>query len=250
VNTRQSRLWMLIFVLLLLPISVQAQETTPEPEIPPLAPTLTVEIEATDGIRLVGDYYMPHEGDAPVILLLHELYTTRASWRWQIEPLVANGFRVLAVDLRGYGQSRGAINWRRAGADTLLWLDWLYQQPGIRLDAVFVMGSSMGANLAMNACAEAEHCAGAVALSPGLNYFGVRTYDALTSGRSILLAYADRDSIPRRDVPRMWALVDEAEHTALISEIVYEGRAHGHLLFEAHDDLLPQIVGWIAERIP
>jgi len=252
VNKQKPRLLILILCLWLMPASVMAQETTPEPEpeLPAIVPTLTVEIEATDGVRLIGDYYMPHDGDAPAILLLHELYTTRDSWLWQIEPLVASGFRVLVVDLRGYGDSNGAINWRRAGTDALTWLEWLYAQPGTRLDAVFTMGSSMGANLALNACANASNCAGAVALSPGLNYFGVRTHDALTTGGAMLLVYADRDSIPRRDVPRMWALVSEESHETSMHEIVYAGREHGRLLFEAHDDLLPQIVGWMASQLP
>ncbi|MEQ8674571.1 MAG: alpha/beta fold hydrolase [Aggregatilineales bacterium] len=238
-----------IVILFALSINISGQDSTPEPETPIREPNLVVEIEATDGVTLTGDYYLPHDGDAPAVLLLHELYTSRASWRWMIEPLLANGFRVLTVDLRGYGSlRRTGLNWRQTGVDAQSWLSWLYAQPGTRLNSVFVLGSSMGANLALNACADAEHCAGVVAMSAGLNYFGVTTWDALRSGRPTLLVYADRDSIPRRDMPRIRELIAEVGAEGTVTELVYEGRAHGMILLDTEEDIIPQMIGWMRSR--
>lgn len=221
-------------------MTLHAQETTPEPDDDSAQ---VVNIEATDGVTLVADYY---DGRGTAVLLLHQLYTTRHSWGWVAESLSQRGYRVLAPDLRGYGQSRGAINWTRAQDDVQMWIDWLADEHGVQ--SAFIMGSSMGANLALVGCADAPRCSGAVALSPGLNYFGVHTDSAVTSGERILLVYGSLDMRPRRDIPRMWALAEEAGMENRLSEIVYEGRSHGMALFNEDDTLLTQIVAWMRER--
>jgi len=45
------------------------------------------------------------KGTGPAVLLLHGFPETLYSWRHQINPLVANGYRVIAPDLRGFGES-------------------------------------------------------------------------------------------------------------------------------------------------
>lgn len=235
------RLLMLLLVTCAIIAPVQAQDATPTPDAPAGQP---VTIEAGDGLALYGVYHVPPgAGQTPALLLLHQLYTTSRSWNTVVGSLLASGYRVLAVDLRGYGVTRGGINWARAQDDTLRWLAWLANQPGVNSAAIFTMGSSMGANLAIAGCAAADRCAGAVALSPGLNYFGVRTRAALTEA-PVLVVYADRDSIPGRDVPRMVEIAAEAENTDLTA-IAYAGRAHGVALFSAYDDVLGHILDWL-----
>jgi pimeloyl-ACP methyl ester carboxylesterase len=207
----------------------------------PASEGVDVMIEAGDGRRLYGTYFSRSDDSAPAVLLLHQLYTNRSSWTPLIYPLLDNGFKVLAVDLRGYGQTRGAINWDEAQNDSLLWGDWLRGQTGV--SGVRTVGSSMGANLALNACAVISDCGGAVAISGSLNYFDVTTADALAAGFPVLLMYAARDPYPRADSPRMIEL--GGDH---IESIVYDGRAHGVSLFDAYPDAIPSIVAWLLER--
>jgi pimeloyl-ACP methyl ester carboxylesterase len=237
------RLKTILAVMLLLWVGgslALAQDATPE--APPATPTPSpdVQIEASDGRKLYGTYY-DAGGDAPAVLLLHQLYTNRSSWTPLVNPLREAGFKVLVIDLRGYGQTRGSINWTQAQDDTLRWAEWLRGQPGV--NKLLMGGSSMGANLALVGCAGVDGCAGVVALSPGLNYFGVTTDSAIASGRPTLIAYADRDRYPKDDVPAMQQIPGAA-----IEVIVYEGRDHGVDLFRAHDDLAGAIVGWLAGR--
>lgn len=44
-------------------------------------------------------------GEGPVVVLLHGFPESWWSWRYQIEPLARAGFRVVAPDLRGYGET-------------------------------------------------------------------------------------------------------------------------------------------------
>jgi dienelactone hydrolase len=204
---------------------------------------LPVVIEAEDGLMLHGEFFSSPTSNGRAVLLLHQLYTTRVSWYPYIEPLRAAGYHVLAIDLRGYGETGGGINWRMAQADTQQWLAWLNSQPGIRGSGVFVIGSSMGSSLALVGCAEADACAGAVALSPGRRYFGVSTDEAISSGRPALLIYADRDTYPRLAVPHMQ---DQPEFNGEV--ITYSGRAHGILLLKGDETLLAQIIAWMNAR--
>ena len=55
------------------------------------------------GVRLAGDQW--GEGSAPPVLLLHGAGQTRHSWRTTGSVLAAQGWHVIALDLRGHGDS-------------------------------------------------------------------------------------------------------------------------------------------------
>lgn len=226
--------WICVILFLLSFTITAAQEAAPAPS----AAGVDVQIEAGDGKMLYGSFFMASEGDGPAVLLLHQLYTNRSSWTPLVQPLLDAGFKVLAVDLRGYGKTKGKINWKAAQQDTIDWAGWLKGQPGVQ--SVALVGSSMGSNLALNGCAALEGCKGAVAISPSLNYFNVTTEDALQAGFPALIIYADRDRYPAADMPRMLELGGER-----VTTIVYSGRAHGVDLFKEHDELVGQIAEWL-----
>lgn len=69
-------------------------------------------------------------GQGPAVVLLHGFPDTHMVWRKQVGPLVKAGYRVLAPDLRGYGQTDapGAVSAYRLEhvcADVLAMLDTL-----------------------------------------------------------------------------------------------------------------------------
>ncbi len=57
------------------------------------------------GVRMVARAAGPSDG--PLIVLLHGFPETWRCWRRQIAPLAASGWRVLAPDQRGYGETGG-----------------------------------------------------------------------------------------------------------------------------------------------
>jgi pimeloyl-ACP methyl ester carboxylesterase len=61
-----------------------------------------------DGVRL---HYV-EAGEGPLVVLLHGFPEFWWSWRRQIPALAAAGFRVVAVDQRGYAQSDRPPHWR------------------------------------------------------------------------------------------------------------------------------------------
>jgi len=107
------------------------------------APTLigkgTVE---RDGERVYYEWFHRGEGDdRPVVVLTHGAGGSHASWFNQV-PALAERFRVLTWDSRGFGNStcvRGVVSAEVAVAD----LDAVLASAGVR-DAVHLVGQSMG----------------------------------------------------------------------------------------------------------
>ncbi len=71
--------------------------------------------EVGEGIRL---HYV-EAGSGPLVVLLHGFPEFWYSWRHQIEPLAAAGFRVVAPDMRGYNLSSRPQDWRAYDARSL-----------------------------------------------------------------------------------------------------------------------------------
>jgi pimeloyl-ACP methyl ester carboxylesterase len=71
---------------------------------------------SANGIRL---HVAECDGGGPLVVLLHGFPEFWWTWRHQIEPLAERGYRVVALDLRGYGDSdkppRGYDLWTLAG---------------------------------------------------------------------------------------------------------------------------------------
>lgn len=64
---------------------------------------MTIVINATDGVRLVGDDFGPKDG-VPVVLT-GGIGQTRHAWRRTAEQIAAAGRRAITIDLRGHGDS-------------------------------------------------------------------------------------------------------------------------------------------------
>jgi pimeloyl-ACP methyl ester carboxylesterase len=234
----------LLIVVLLLLISVattSAQEITPQP----------MEAAASDGLALKGDFYTSGDAPQPAVLLMHMNGSNRQSWEPVIPDLIGAGYAVLTVDLRGFGDTGSATDWNAAVADVQTWLDWLRTQPSVRPEAISIMGASIGSNLALVGCAADEACVTAIAISPGLDYFGVQPLEAITEGledRSALLIAAQRDSESRN---ALRAMAQEADGEIGIQ--LYDSSMHGTPLFNPQrigTHLRQIILAWLQSHTP
>lgn len=66
-----------------------------------------VAFSATDGFWVHADYYGPTSSYNPgaMVIMLHEENSDRTAWAPLIQPLRDAGFVILALDLRGHGDS-------------------------------------------------------------------------------------------------------------------------------------------------
>ena len=228
--------------------SIPGETLTPTPDATATAEaasdTNIVRTVGSDGKSLYGDFYLLDVAQ-PTVLLLHQLYTDRSSWAVLIGPLLASGRNVLAVDLRGHGATKGAIDWQMAVEDVQAWLDWLRFEAGVRANAISMIGSSMGSSLALVGCANDWGCPTAIAISPGWSYYGVYVEQSFTEKfdtRPVLLVLTESDHWPSLGVPRM---VEAAKNPVTVE--TYEGNAHGMSLFDVYGtELTPLILEWLA----
>lgn len=98
---------------------------------------------AGDGVELA----VIDEGQGRPVLLLHGFPDSSRLWRHQVSALSANGMRVLAPDLRGFGESQKPTAVEeyaiaRSVADMLALLD------GLGIERVHVVGHDFGAVVA------------------------------------------------------------------------------------------------------
>lgn len=241
VNRVSLILGVLVGMLMSLPLAEAQTEVSPE----------RVQVVAADGLELIGDFYaIPTEaGPGPAVLLLHMLGSERGAWEPLIPPLVEAGYHVLAVDIRGHGETGGSSDWPVAETDVQTWLDWLRARPGVDGGGVSVVGASIGSNLALLACAHDAGCVTVIALSPGLDYRGVQPLSALTEGlaeRSALLVASHGDTYSADSVKEF--AVNAVGEVGLR---LYAGRAHGTQLFRDEGERLAQtIIAWLDEYTP
>lgn len=110
----------------------------------------TLALRGADGIALAATRY-GREGGAPV-LLLHGGGQTRRAWRGAAEALAARGNDVVALDLRGHGDSSWSADGRytlAAFADDLREVAAIFDRPPV------LVGASLGGLASLLAVGEA-----------------------------------------------------------------------------------------------
>jgi len=113
-----------------------------------------VRLTTEDGLRLAA-WYLPGQNQAAIIML-HGIGSNRGEHLKFARDLVARGYGVLLMDLRGYGESEGEVSTVgvREVRDIAAAVDYLRQQPTVDGDRILIYGRSLGAGVAIMAAAE------------------------------------------------------------------------------------------------
>ncbi|MBQ0829174.1 CocE/NonD family hydrolase [Streptomyces tagetis] len=129
------------------------------------------------GVRLDTSYFTTAgAGRRPAVLLAHGFGGSKADVRAQAERLARDGYAVLTWSARGFGASTGRIGLNAPDgevADVSRLLDWLAEQPQVRLDGpgdprVGVAGASYGGAVAL---LSAGHDERVDAIAPAVTYW-------------------------------------------------------------------------------
>jgi len=110
-----------------------------------------VALQTADGVQLQGWYRAPSAETGAVIILLHGAGGSRESVRPYAEMLAGHGYGILALDLRGHGESEGKTNrlgWQGT-PDVGAAVDFLQGRPEVQ--AIGGLGISMGAEVLLGA---------------------------------------------------------------------------------------------------
>lgn len=228
-----------------------AAEGEPEVALPTLTPQATdaelpLMFSAPDGLVLYATLYGAAVRPAPGVLLIHQEGQDRTSWGSLPARLQGEGYSVLAIDLRGHGDTGGAVDWSLAPGDVQAVLEQFSQLPGIRPGQIAVVGAGTGANLGLNACAALPGCGAAVLLSPGLDYHGITAAQGIAAlgTRPTLIVSGENDRNNPADSVTLSTMA-AGDHDL----ILIPATAHGAGLFAADPTLEKALTDWLIEHI-
>lgn len=216
-----------------------------------------VRFPARDGHMIAAEYYPP-AGDepAPIVILLHMYNHDRSTWQPLIEPLHEAGFAILAIDLRGHGQSATTeTHQQMLDRDTRLFeamtddvrgaYDWLAEQEHVDRSRFALVGASVGSSVALRYAKQDRSVDAIVCLSPGLNYLGLDSKRDIRqiTGREMLLI-AGRAERHAADA------VEALDQTAAgVDTKLLDGDAHGTDLFETDKRLPKHIADYLKKAV-
>ena len=179
----------------------------------------TANFPSNDGVEVSALFGTAQDGESlPVVILLHDLGGSNADWVNNTGTYVAlleRGYSVLAIDMRGHGQTplpddRQVLeltDLELSYRDVQAALVWLPSQSEIDVSRIAVVGSGSGGNVAyVSSGLFPEQIKTSVSLSPGL--WHVSSFEPLVTGaglepfapRSILFMAGDQDQLEAGDI--------------------------------------------------
>jgi len=209
-----------------------------------------VSFVTTDGVKIIGNFFLGK--NKKFVLLLHMMPATKESWGDFAIKLNRDGYSVLAFDQRGHGESieNGQLNYltfedaaqQAKSLDLEAAFNWLKQFGATEKNTVLV-GASIGANLALRFTAEHNKIKKVVALSPGLDYRGVTTEDALELFKVNQQAFLVATQEDKRSADSVTVLSDKFGDNT--KELILSGQAHGTDIFKENSKLEAEILEFL-----
>lgn len=178
------------------------------------------------------------------VVLAHGGRFNKESWDKQARQLVRAGFRVLAIDFRGRGQSRGGAQAPNDGVrfDVLAAVRYL-RKSGAK--TVSVIGASFGGGAAAEASVEAEP--GEIDRLILLAHSPIAKPEQMKGRKLFILAREDFSGDNK--IPRLPKIRDQYERAPAPKELVIlDGSAHAQFIFETEqgERLMEEILRFLS----
>lgn len=215
-------------------------------------------LKTTDGIDIVADYYLPKTPSTQGVLLVHMMPATRVSWKMFATHMQEKGYHVLAIDLRGHGESTGGPEGYKQFNDEdhqkssfdLETAGEFLKTKGVEVDHLSLVGASIGANLVLQYGA-LRGAKNIILLSPGLSYRGIKAdplVQKIKQGTRILfVASQDDDRSDGNNAETTQLLFDRTSESVEKKIILYREAGHGTEMFDKEEpDLEEEIMTWLA----
>ena len=208
-------------------------------------------LQTSDNKRIVADHYKAKKG-SPSILLIHMMPSDRKSYTKFAEKLFEKGIGVLAIDLRGHGESEQGPEGYKSFSDEQHQSSILDVKAGLNFQKdeghspMFICGASIGANLALQALTE-ENVKKIILLSPGINYKGIKTLELASKipdekAVFILACKADLRSLGSADEQAL-KIYEALNCNKKIR--IFDVGGHGTNILEANPKIMDELISWI-----
>jgi pimeloyl-ACP methyl ester carboxylesterase len=212
----------------------------------PLAQARQISLETSDGLSLSAQATVSAKSELGVILV-HQLRRSSQDWTELGQRLGASGLTTIAPDLRGHGDSDKAgtelvpDDFKAMALDLQASAAWLR---GKGVKQISCVGASIGANLCTRFAAEDPSIANLVLLSPGLNYKGITSGDALQryGERPVFIIASDGD----RASKRASGILEQVAKGRVRYDLL-ETPGHGSQMLSRSGILISRITEWLVE---
>jgi len=229
------------------------------PEEARISPAMSqrVELKTQDNVSIVGDYYSLEGASARGLLLLHMMPADRTSWRAFAEKMENANWHVLAIDLRGHGESQGGPNGHKSFSDVEHQASRLDVEAGVEFlkstlrqssgqeGTIVLGGASIGANLALQHLAGHPEAKAAFLLSPGLDYRGVATEPAarnLKPGQFVFYVASHDDAYSADTIQTLFDATPAGVKKGIK---FFETAGHGTTIFEREPEFMEEVLAWL-----
>ena len=211
------------------------------------AQAATVRLQTADGLKLAATTSVSAKSQVGVIFA-HQLRRTGQDWSELSRRMSASGFTTIAPDLRGHGGSDKAgteltdTDYAAMVKDLEAGVAWLRKQ-GVK--QISCVGASIGANLCARMAANDASIVNLVLLSPGLNYKGITSGDALKAygERPVLIVASEDDRVAKRASGILEQVAQGQVHYELLDNV-----GHGTQMLTRAGTLVPQITDWLVGK--
>lgn len=221
-----------------------------------------VSFRTTDGLTIAADWTEPVGAKRGVILALHMYQSDRSAWAPLVAPAQAQGLGVLAIDLRGHGESarqgdadlaerataRDATLFNAMHRDVDAAMGFL-KGKGFGPEKIVLIGASVGCSVALHWAAEHPRApiAGAILLTPGKSYLGVPsiTHIAAWGQRSLLIATSNEEAF--KGAQALYEASPDRARTVLWK--LPQTGIHGTKMFGKVPRVAERLVEWAAIRL-
>ena len=210
---------------------------------PLTAPQESVSFPTEDGGIVYADVY--GTGDRGVVLA-HGGRFNKESWATQAHALATAGFRVVAIDFRGRGQSRGGPQSmsRDDGVhfDVLAAVGYLHQTGA---SSVSVVGASFGGGATARAAAEAPR--GAIDRIVLLAHSAIDTPERMKGRKLFITSRGDTTGSGALRLPQIREQYEQAPEPKEL--VILDGAAHAQFIFETPqgERLMREILRFLPE---
>lgn len=202
-----------------------------------------VSFPAEDGWIIHADSY---GAGSKGVVLVHGGRFTKESWEKQAQELTKAGYRVLAIDMRGYGMSKdgpAALNTGYGSPlDVLAAVRYLHEAGA---KSVSIIGGSMGANAAAGASIESQkgEIDALILLAGG----GGGPAEEL-KGRKLFVVTREDANAGGRRLPKIQDQFARAPKPKQL--LVLEGSAHAQFIFETDQGnrLMKEILRFLSNK--
>ncbi|MEZ4318204.1 MAG: alpha/beta hydrolase [Myxococcota bacterium] len=194
----------------------------------------TVSFTTSDSIALSADHQ--GSGDRGVVLI-HGNGDDRSGWGDLTAALGAQGMQAMAIDLRGHGASKGEADPLKMMADVNAAIAYLR---GKGVKHVTLVGSKLGATLALAAAAKDPAVEAVVMISPNLTTNGVKVSSSLKGygERPLLMIAGEDDTVSRKAID----LIDNEVPNATVQ--ILESGGSGMALVNRAANLETTLIAW------